>query len=566
MRFCKHILLSLLYMFILGTVPSYGTDTVGQWQEKTEIVWDEGAGKLVRRSFRIVDPHPELGLEFAWTPDSETGTRAGAISGSGELIWYRKGASPYDRTSRFSTYKGDLKDGRPDGLGMLSTRAGLTYDGEWKEGRMEGMGSIEYETGERYQGNFAAGEPDGTGTYTGVDGKVVAGGFPKKDFIQAAAVPVGPSPRLLSPSATPQASGTSGAVAQAGGTIAMNLYIDRAKNSDFQQADTEVASFAYDQKTAPDRVEIGLDAPEIISRWKGGGLITAGAFILDPNQFAPVFLVVDLINDTDRNAQIVDGYIDVAESTTDLQPYLEIFSLGYGPGVAKFDPSFTFLNEGWGPVGNAKITYSFGKEQQAGSQTFVTNIGSFDQSQPVSVLSGFIGAGVNVDRVENEHFTCASYEEVPQCLADLAQTGIFGQIGGAMFSDYTHVYTQVSGIVDYSWADSQGTEQQSQSPFTVTLPVLEFDVGSVAEYGAPEAIDRKLRTISLPLDRQNYRIPFNYRERLGAQQNKRFSLTLDAEKSSHHRFTVVLRLADGSTVSAQTVDLLFFKPRAAKLY
>jgi hypothetical protein len=150
------------------------------WQEKTEIVWEETAGKLVRRSFRVVDTHPELALEFAWSPETEDGTRAGAISGSGELIWYRKDASPYDRTSRFSTYRGNLKDGRPEGWGKLSTRAGLTYVGEWKEGHMEGKGSIEYETGERYQGNFVAGEPDGTGTYIGIDGQVVEGGFARR--------------------------------------------------------------------------------------------------------------------------------------------------------------------------------------------------------------------------------------------------------------------------------------------------------------------------------------------------------------------------------------------------
>ena len=126
-------------------------------------------------------------------------------------------------------------------------------------------------------------------------------------------------------------------------------------------------------------------------------------------------------------------------------------------------------------------------------------------------------------------------------------------------------YTQVSGVIDYSWVDGHGTKQQSHSPFTVKLPVLVFDF-SPGEYGAPEAIDRKLRAIALPLDRKNYRIPFNYRERLGAQQNKRFSLILNAEKSSRHRFTVVLELADGTTVSSETVDLLFFKPRTAKLY
>ena len=221
------------------------------WQEKTEIVWEEAAGKLVRRSFRVVDPHPELGLEFAWTPYTSSGTRAGAISGSGQLIWYRKGASPYDRTSRFSTYTGGLKDGLLDGYGKLSTRAGLTYEGEWNQGRMEGKGSVEYETGERYQGSFAAGEPDGTGTYIGVDGQVAEGGFPKKATIRTIAIPLALSPPLPSPSSAARDSRTLGAVAQAKGAIAINLYVDRVKNNEFQQADTDLASFVYDQATGP---------------------------------------------------------------------------------------------------------------------------------------------------------------------------------------------------------------------------------------------------------------------------------------------------------------------------
>ncbi len=563
-------------LFIPATIcaflaqPANATEPAGQWQEKTEIVWDAGAAKLVRRSFRVFDPHPELGLEFHWLPETESSKQTGAISGAGELIWYRKGASPYDRASRFSTYKGSLKDGLPDGWGTLSMRSGLTYEGAWKSGRMHGFGSIEFETGERYQGNFVEGEPDGSGKYIGANGQIIDGSARKSkaDGAVAAAGPGWPTLSLLGPSLPlgRVRSGQPKEVAQVSGPITMSLYIDRAKNNEFKEGGGELESFVYDQTDASGTVEIRLDAPKIMARWKGDGTITADgeAFTLDPNQFGPVFLVVDLINDGDRAAQIVGGYIDVAESATDREPYLEISSIDYFMAEAKLDPTFAFLNEGWGPVQNAKITYYFGKEP--GGQTFVIDAGTFDQSKEVSTLPGFLASGLNVSGVTDGHFPCPSEDEIPNCLANLVQSGLFGQLGGAMFAEYTHVYTQVSGVIDYSWTDDRGSPQQRQSPISVKLPVLDFVIGPVAEYGAPEAVNRKLPVIKLALDRKDYRIPFSYRERLGAQQNKRFALTLDAEKSSHHLFRIVLQLADGSTVSTPPVDLLMFKPRAVQLY
>ena len=574
----------------------------GQWQEKTEIIWDAGAAKFVRRSFRVFDPHPELALEFYWLPETEVGKQAGAITGSGELIWYRKGASPYDRASRQSTYTGSLKNGLPDGRGKLSLRSGLNYEGEWKEGRMEGEGSIEYETGKRYQGNFIAGEPDGSGKYIAANGQAVAGSehtdvavvpapeavFPSSapvmaagagsisiepsvEHYVAAAKAAGPVPLALFPVGqnlpfAPAAPKKPREVAQVSGPITMSLYIDRAKNNTFKEGGGELESFVYDQTSASGTVEIRLDAPKIMARWKGEGTITADGetFTLDPDQFGPVFLVVDVINDGDRAAQIVGGYIEVAESATDRQPYLEISSIDYFMAEAKLDPTFAFLNEGWGPVQNAKITYYFGKER--GGQTFVIDAGTFDQSKEVSTLPGFLASGFNVSGVTDGHFPCPSEDEIPNCLAKLVQSGLFGQLSGAMFTEYTHVYTQVSGVIDYSWMDSQGSPQQRQSPISVKLPVLDFVIGPVAEYGAPEAVSRKLPAIKLAIDRQDYRIPFSYRERLGAQQDKRFALTLDAEKSSHHLFRIVLQLADGSTVSTPPIDLLMFKPRAVQLY
>jgi hypothetical protein len=520
----------------------------GQWKEKTQIVWDAGAGKFARRSFRAFDPNPELQLEFLWLPASEDGKRAGAISREGKLVWYRKSASPYDRDSRHSTYEGILKDGRPDGRGKLSVRLGLTYEGEWKGGHMEGEGLIEYATGDRYRGRFAAGRPDGSGTYHGPDGKVVKAAVPAQPILAAFAQPM--------------------QVAQGSGPVAMTIYVDRAANAQFKDADVEVDSYVYDrQGEGADPIDIRLNAPEIMARWKGNGVIVSdeSSRLLDPKQFAPALLVVDIVNESDRDAQIVGSYLEVAYSLTDWEPYLEISGVDYLGTEEKFDPTFTIINEGWGAVQNSKITYSFGDAGEGG-QSFTIDLGTFDQSQEASTLPGFLAAGVNVDAVRTDSYSCPSYEEVPNCLAQLVQSGLFGTIGGAMYAEDKHVYTQVSGVIDYGWQDSQGAMQQRRSPISIKTPVLDFVVGPAAEYAAASPIERNLPVVKLGLDQQNYRIPFNYRGAIGAQHNNRFALNLDADRSSHHQFRVVLQLGDGSIAATPPVDLLMFKPRAVLSY
>ena len=44
----------------------------GEWQTKAQLVWDSGEQKLVRRTFRVWDPHPELGLEWPGSPGCPT--------------------------------------------------------------------------------------------------------------------------------------------------------------------------------------------------------------------------------------------------------------------------------------------------------------------------------------------------------------------------------------------------------------------------------------------------------------------------------------------------------------
>ena len=38
--------------------------TAGAWQKRSQLVWDDGAGRLVRKAYVAWNPTPELDLEF----------------------------------------------------------------------------------------------------------------------------------------------------------------------------------------------------------------------------------------------------------------------------------------------------------------------------------------------------------------------------------------------------------------------------------------------------------------------------------------------------------------------
>jgi len=51
-------------------------------------------------------------------------------------------------------YKGDLKDGKADGYGVVTGKSGKRYEGEFKNGKANGKGKITYPDGEFYEGEI----------------------------------------------------------------------------------------------------------------------------------------------------------------------------------------------------------------------------------------------------------------------------------------------------------------------------------------------------------------------------------------------------------------------------
>ena len=74
-------------------------------------------------------------------------------------------------------YKGDVKNGKPNGLGILIYYGGGKYVGEWKDGDWNGQGTYTWSDGSKYVGEFKDDKRNGQGTYTSHNGKYIVGEY-----------------------------------------------------------------------------------------------------------------------------------------------------------------------------------------------------------------------------------------------------------------------------------------------------------------------------------------------------------------------------------------------------
>ena len=531
---------------VAATAPgTAGAAAAGAWQKRSQLVWDEDAGRLVRRALVAWNPAPELDLEFDW--DGEA-TRDGVIDGEGRLVWREKGAPAYDVSAVYSDYRGAVRDGRPEGNGRLRLRTGLVYEGGWRAGAMDGEGVIRFANGEAFAGGFVGGSPDGVGRLTTPDGRVWRSVWRNGEEVERAPVERGTQ------------------LAQAG-TVEVSVYLDSRLDDEFRSAQEEDGfdRYSYQVDDSSGVLEIRLASDEIMNLWKGEAPITAtlrqgiSDYFEDVSQFGPVFVVVDIANEESQTAEVVGAYLDIDESMSDLQPYID----AYGPADgcnARLVTDFSLFNSGWGPAENARLTYAFGTEQAPGQNVFVAELGTIDEYAAPSIADGLLSLGVDIDRLQTADFQCASEDQFAACLADWQRSDLLAGLGDSTFTDENSLLlTRLWGILEYTWTDAKGGSNQRKSPVIVDFPVL--DVGFGPECGAGGPVERGFPTAKLPLDETNVRIPINYRDTIAPREQKRFGLNFIADKSSRHHFRFVVELADGRTIASPDIDLLYFIPR-----
>ncbi len=169
--------------------------------------------------------------------------------------------------------------------------------------------------------------------------------------------------------------------------------------------------------------------------------------------------------------------------------------------------------------------------------------------------------GVNIGTLKarsEEGFVCKS-KSPTACLAQIRATGVFGSIASQVGLRDTSIFVSAAGTLDYTWKDSKGVEQRRSSPYDIALPLghihLEAECG---EGGEREVIAQ--RPLQFRLDQSGYRLPVSFQRTVPAAQTSRFTVTVNAAKSSLHDFSVVLQLADGREIFSRPINLIYFVP------
>jgi len=347
-------------------------------------------------------------------------------------------------------------------------------------------------------------------------------------------------------------------VAQDG--VRVQLFVDQRRVAAAKKQigqDGEFPVYAYRLQAGPQALELRLDSPELMRRWKGDFVLgqPTKATFEDAAQFLPVLLVLDVSNEAGTPLQVVNAYLEVQRSRSELQPFIAFSFWEEGIVQGFFDIS----NYGWGRAENAVIEFAFGREQPV-SERFGLRLGSLGAVEvtPVRAMTTLVPA---LPQLLDRPPKCPSNRQVPACLARLQRSLPMGRIADIAYTRADMVLTRLFGALRYQWRDSSGQAQTREHPVNLEILLFRFDTGEGAEMGGAAPEEMGFQPITLPLDREQYRLPLPYRPRLGPGQNQRFQLTLNAPRASSHQFRVVLETSDGRRVSTPPLDLLYFVPK-----
>ena len=84
---------------------------------------------------------------------------------NGEQKWFEKGNEDSD-----GKYIGEIKNGKPNGTGTITSPDGKKYVGVFKDGKEHGKGTYTYPDGVKYEGEWKDGKEHSQGTLTIPDG------------------------------------------------------------------------------------------------------------------------------------------------------------------------------------------------------------------------------------------------------------------------------------------------------------------------------------------------------------------------------------------------------------
>ena len=110
-------------------------------------------------------------------------------------------------------------------------------------------------------------------------------------------------------------------VAQDG--VRVQLFVDQRRVAAAKKQigqDGEFPVYAYRLQAGPQALELRLDSPELMRRWKGDFVLgqPTKATFEDAAQFLPVLLVLDVSSEAGTPLQVVNAYLEVQRSRSEL--------------------------------------------------------------------------------------------------------------------------------------------------------------------------------------------------------------------------------------------------------
>jgi hypothetical protein len=353
---------------------------------------------------------------------------------------------------------------------------------------------------------------------------------------------------LACPAATgPATAQTPPDAAQAG--VRVQIFIDQRRNAAAREQ-----RLGYRLRAGTQALELLPDSDALMRQWKGDAVLGQGPRVVLKRDAkpAPVYLVLDVSNESNSPIQATDSYLEIEASATELQPFV---------ALAAWGETFQLSNHGWGPAENARLSFALGPERPA-TRSVSLALGTLGvvAVYPERALTAAIPA---LPQLREQPPKCPSVDQVRDCLAQLQSTQPMGRIGEIAYVRRNQVLTRLIGTLSYQWRDAAGALQAREQPLNVELRLFSFDTAErpTEGVGAPAREEEGFEPVSLQLDRKTYRLRLPYRPLLAPGQNQRFQLALIAPKASRHQLRVVMETSDGRRVTTPRLDLLYFVPK-----
>ena len=559
----------------LSATPAFAQDKAaeGAWAERVQVIYHEDKGSVVRRTVRVWDAQPEKNLDFVWEPAGPDSLGAdGTVNGVGKLVWRVRGSASYDPNTVYSTYVGELKDGRPDGQGRLQLRSGELFEGRFVAGLLESKGLHIDAGGNRYEGAFLAGRPHGEGRLAQTNGSIYTGSF-------ANGVRHGEGETRLAGGATYMSRWTMGlesgrpeivADATLGGLLkaqsggdAGRVDISVAIEPRMTQEASDNGVLAYQHLVRDEDIAVYPADEQMNNLWNGTGVIGENEWLFADRELdAPAYVQVEMNSTDGKRVELDRLELQVASSEAYRKPMLSIIA---HRGCNGFRPSFSLVNHGWGEVRDMTINFQFSAgEGGSASRKFSHPVGSFDEGVDVGIRNIFEEAGVDTRKLEEGRFSCPSVEAIAVC-----RSQVFNEVGFGDLADFVagdeFLTTSAAGTFDYSWSDDAGNVYPASEQFRAEISLAVIETPREAECGAgynesPEAL--RYQAIDFPIGQQNYAIELPVRgNRKLTRHAARLKLAADPGRSSFHQFSVAATFADGSVRKSKPVSFYFMRPR-----